>query len=241
MFVSLLLPPFNLVVLALLGLVLAIRYNRLGQSIAWVAVLGLVAFSMPIIPVTLLVALETGLDVAPPEREPPQAIVVLGAEIVRVADGLNRARVGALTLERLRAGAELARRTGLPVLVTGGITRRSEPPVGLLMAQSMAEDFRVPVRWAETESRDTWENATHSTAILRSAGIHSVYVVTHPWHMKRALQAFAPTGLTVTPAPTPLDTSAHFTIGDFIPRASVWETGYFALHEWVGRVWYAFR
>ena len=127
------------------------------------------------------------------------------------------------------------------MLVTGGVTRRAEPAVGELMAQSLAEDFRVPARWAETESRDTWENATASTAILKPAGINSVYVVTHPWHMKRAMQAFAPTGLAVTPAPTPLDTGARVTVGDLIPRSSAWQTAYFAAHEWIGRVWYALR
>jgi uncharacterized SAM-binding protein YcdF (DUF218 family) len=238
---ALLLPPLNLVVLALLGLALTRWRLAFGRALAIAAMLGLLAFAMPAVSDSLLVALETGLADTKPPADPPQAIVILGAEIVRVRGGVARARVGALTLERLRTGAELARRTGLPVLVTGGVTQPTQLPVGSLMAQSMKEDFRVPVRWVESESRDTWENAADSAALLRPDGIRSIYLVTHGWHMKRALAAFAPTGLAVTPAPTPLDTGGTLTLTDLIPRPSAWQTGYFALHEWIGRAWYAFR
>jgi uncharacterized SAM-binding protein YcdF (DUF218 family) len=237
--VSLLLPPSGFVTLALVALLL--RSGKWSRCLLWVAVVGLIAFSTPIVSASLLVALESGLDTVPPASDPPQAIVVLGAEIARVPGDPPYARVGPLTLERLRAAAELARRTDLPVLVTGGTVQLHEPPVGILMAEAMTEDFRVPVRWTESKSRDTWENATLSAAILRAEGIHSIYVVTHPWHMKRALQAFAPTGLVVTAAPTPLDSGITLTLSDFMPRVSMWLTGYFAMHEWVGRIWYELR
>ncbi len=235
--ISLVLPPFGFVTLAVVGLLLMHAAPRLGRGVAWLAVVGLLAFAMPAVSDSLLVALETGLDTTPPADDPPQAIVILGAEVSHVGGGTPGTRVGVLTLERLRAGAELQRRTGLPILVTGGVTQPDAPPVGALMAQSLADDFRVPVRWTETNSRDTWENATGSAAILSAAGIHSVYLVTHPWHMKRALAAFARTGLRATPAPTPYDSDAPLRWGDFRPRQSVWQAGYFAMHDWIGRAW----
>ena len=109
----------------------------------------------------------------------------------------------------MRAGALLHRRTGLPILVTGGTLRTSEPPVAALMADSLVHDFQVPARWVERESRDTWENARLSAAILHEQGITSVYVVTQAWHMRRAIVAFADTGITVTAAPTLLRPGAH--------------------------------
>ncbi len=239
--VSFLLPPFGFVTLAVFGLLLMTAARRAGTAIVVVAIIALIAFATPAVSDSLLVALETGFDTTPPAKDPPQAIVILGAEIVRGGGVTPAPYVGALTLERLRTGAELARRTGLPVLVTGGVVQKDQPPVGLLMAESMANDFRLPVRWTESVSADTWENASFSNDILRKAGIHSVYVVTQPWHMRRALQAFAHTGLTVTPAPTPFDSDASPSFSDFLPRASVWQAGYFAMHEWVGRVWYNLR
>jgi uncharacterized SAM-binding protein YcdF (DUF218 family) len=45
----------------------------------------------------------------------------------------------------------------------------------VLMADSLVHDFQVPAQWVERESRDTWENARLSAAILHQQGITSVY------------------------------------------------------------------
>jgi uncharacterized SAM-binding protein YcdF (DUF218 family) len=76
---------------------------------------------------------------------------------------------------------------------------------------------------------------------LRAEGITSVYVVTHSWHMRRAVLAFQGTGLTVTAAPTSFDDPLGPDLDDFLPRASGWQTGYFAIHEWIGYAWYKLR
>ena len=238
--VALALPPFGFVTLAAIALLLPSSCRRTARCMLVVGVSGLAVLAMPAVSGTLLAALETGLNTTPPAGDPPEAIVILGGEIARTPPPAA-AGVGPLTLERLRAGAELARRTHLPVLVTGGLIDRDEPPVGRLMAESMRDDFGISVRWTEDESRDTWENASKSAEILRKAGVHSIYVVTHAWHMKRALQSFASTGLVVTPAPTPFDTVPTPILSDFVPRVSAWLTSYFALHEWTGRAWYLLR
>jgi uncharacterized SAM-binding protein YcdF (DUF218 family) len=59
--------------------------------------------------------------------------------------------------------------------------------------------------------------------------------------MRRALIAFAHTGLVVTAAPTSLDQPDGLIPGDFLPRAGTWAVAYYALHEWVGGLWYEFR
>src|SRR6202042_2404125 len=103
------------------------------------------------------------------------------------------------------AGAALHRKTGLPILVTGGIVQPDRPAVGTLMAASLSEDFQVPVAWVEDASVDTWENALLSAGILQTHHIRSVYLVTHGWHMRRAVMAFRHAGLVVTASPTSLD------------------------------------
>ena len=62
------------------------------------------------------------------------------------------------------------------------------------MADSLRDDFQVPVSWVEDASDDTWENAAFSAEILKKRGIHSVYVVTQGWHMRRAMLAFRHAG-----------------------------------------------
>ena len=241
LFLAFVMPPGGMITLTVIGLLLLRRKPVLGRRLIWSAVVLLLLQGMPVVSDLLMLGLERNLPTQPSASAPPRAIVVLGAEVARMDGETPSARVGPLTLERLRTAAELQRKTGLPVLVTGGVTQPDGVAVGMLMACSLTDDFLVPVRWSELKSRDTWENATFSRDILRGEGIDSVYIVTHGWHMRRALVAFAPTGLTVTAAPTPLGKLSFPILSDFIPRITAWENTYFALHEWIGCVWYALR
>ncbi len=238
---SLAMPPTGFVTLIIIGLLLRGRWYRLGRFLMWAAVAGLLVTSLPIVSEGALVALETGLPTTPPAEHPPQAIVVLSAELVRASHEPFGARPGLLTLDRLRTGAALARRTGLPILVTGGVAEPDTPALAVVMEQSLRDDFQTPARWVEPKSLDTWENARFSADILRHEGITSVYLVTHAWHMKRALVAFKATGLTVTAAPVSLDDPPKLDFREFLPRAAAWHNAYYALHEWIGLAWYRLR
>jgi len=238
--ITLLLPPVNLVFVILAGVALLRIVPRLARWLITVAALLLIVLAMPAVSGTILCALERNLPMTPPTDKPPGAIVILSAEITHIEGTPSGETVGRLSLERLRAGAALQRRTQLPVLVSGGDIDAEEPPIALLMRDSLTQDFQVPVRWNEVHSRDTWQNAHYSAAILHANGIDSIYLVTHSWHERRALMAFAGTGITVTAAPTPLDRPPTPPL-DIVPRVSAWETSYYALHEWIGCLWYALR
>jgi uncharacterized SAM-binding protein YcdF (DUF218 family) len=239
--VPLALPPTAFVVLIVIGLLLRGRWRRFGRGLVWGSLIALILFGMPVVSGNMLLALESGLPTVPSVDHPPQAIVVLGAEVIRTHEEALGVRPGLLTLDRLRTAAALHRRTGLPILVTGGTTQPHTTPVGIVMAQSLKDDFQTPPRWVESKSFDTWENARFSADILRADGITSVYVVTHAWHMRRALLAFQDTGLTVSAAPTSPDEPLHPDLDDFLPRAAGWQTGFFAIHEWIGYAWYKLR
>ncbi len=243
----LILPPVNLALVALVALVLRRR------AVALVALLAVLVLALPVVADQLIWRLEQGLPEVLADRSVPQAIVILSAETERLAaapGGLLPVAtdVGPLTLERLRAGMLLARRTGLPVLTSGGVINRTvgpdgfqEPPVAAVMARVLADDWQVPVRWQETASADTWQNAANSAVLLRAAGISKVYVVTHAWHERRALVAFAAAGIEAVAAPVRWDLRPDPGVGDFVPRATAWLRSYYAVHEWVGWAWYRWR
>ena len=238
----LLVPPVNLLLLAILGVAMAGKWPRLGRRLSGAALGVLLLFGLPVFANGLMAALETPFAAPPPGAPPPAAIVILGGDISQVVQGDELfTTIGPLSLERVQTGAALWRRTALPVLVSGGIVGHEARPVAATMADSLRDDFNVPTEWVEGGSRDTWENAAFTARMLKARGIGSVYVVTHAWHMRRALIAFRHFGLAATAAPTPPDGPPRFFASEFLPRPSAWMRSYYALHEWVGCAWYSVR
>lgn len=239
---TLLLPPLSLVLAGMLGGLLAWRcrrWARLGGALA-VAAGGLtLLLATPFCSDALIVSLEAGVRPGlpqPADAAPPAAIIVLGGDGTRDGPALD---VGPLTLERLRAGAALHRRTGLPLLVTAGRLSPDEPPLAPVMAKSLMQDFGVPVRWVEPRAGNTRENAVLSAEMLRDAGIGSAFLVTHGWHMPRAQAAFARISLATTAEPVRrLPPPAEGGLADWIPRADYLAMSWFALREWAGRLVY---
>jgi uncharacterized SAM-binding protein YcdF (DUF218 family) len=228
-----LVPPVNL----LLALLAALAARR--EALAALAAALLLLLAIPAIAWSLMAPLERGLPTTP--RLPPGAIVILsGDQTESLENGHRVFSPGPLTLTRERDGAALARRTGLPILVSGGRIHPSDPPLADTMARSLAEDFHTRVTWTEPGSADTWQNARFSADLLRAHGIGSVWVVTTPWHLRRALLAFRRAGLEATAAPLPLDAPPRLPRA-LLPEPGAWLRSYWALHEWIGLAWYWVR
>jgi uncharacterized SAM-binding protein YcdF (DUF218 family) len=239
--ISLLLPPANLPILAVAGLIVRRWFRRLGDLMVTVGCVLLLLLSMPFFGGTLLVALEQHLTADTGPDDKPGAIVILSGDLARFAGESPGFSPGRLTLERERAGALLFRRVQLPVLVSGGVLQHGDPPIAAVMEQSLRDDFQIPVRWMESHSHDTWENAKDSARILQANGITSVYLVTHAWHMRRAVHAFHHFGIRVVPAPVQIDRYPDFTLTYLLPQVAGWQITYYAVHEWLGYVYYELR
>jgi uncharacterized SAM-binding protein YcdF (DUF218 family) len=238
---ELLLPPGGILLLTLVALVLWPR--RLGRSILGLAALATYALATPAVGGLLLWSLGGGPVVNPAAHAdvPGTAIVILSGDLQRDAPEYGGDTTGALTLERLRYGARLAKATHLPVLVSGGIVEDRTAALAELMRDALERDFGVVPRWLEDRSRTTWENAAFSAELLRRDGISRILLVTHGWHMRRSVIAFAQTGLETIPAPTLSPSLPGFRASDFMPTANAFHRSYFALHEILGLAWYRFR
>jgi len=232
---ALLIPPDNLILAGVVGF--GLHRRRGARLLLGVALMGLALLSLPITSGALIASLTTH----PLTADPPGAIVILGAEVSGRTDRPAEVAPGLLTLQRLRAGAALQRQTQLPILVTGGIVHLGLPPVATVMAQSLVQDFGVKVRWVETRSDDTWENAKFSAAILRAANIHAVYLVSQEWHLRRAMIAFRHFGIDPTQAPVQRGGRPTWSIDGIIPSLNALLMSYYALHEWIGCGYYALR
>lgn len=234
---SFLLPPGN----GLLLLLVALLFRRRRWAF-FVALLGgtlLLAQSLPPVANWLSNSLEERAGPVIPDATGAQAIVILGSGLNRLAPEYGGDTVNERSLVRLRYGAQLAKRFNLPVLVSGGQPPRADRAEADAIAQVMEEEMGVPVRWRETNSRDTAENAAHSATILRAAGIRRIVLVTQAFHMPRARQLFLQAGLEVVPAPTDFRgyRGEGLSAADWLPDAAALHRSYFALHEWLGIAW----
>jgi uncharacterized SAM-binding protein YcdF (DUF218 family) len=242
---ALIVPPLNLVPLGMAGWLLGWRWPRLGRAITGLALAGLFVLSMPVVSNALLASLEVGLprDIAATGPGRPGAIVVLSADAAYGGPGGIGPNddIGRMTLERMRAGALLRRRTDLPLLLTGGRLEPDAEPVAEQMARVLKQEFATEVQWIEPKSRDTWQNAEFSAALLHGAGIDTVYLVSDAWHLRRGAIAFRHFGINTIAAPLRFTRAPLLEADGFVPHISALGNSYFALHEWIGCAWYAWR
>jgi uncharacterized SAM-binding protein YcdF (DUF218 family) len=232
-----LIPPAGLIWWIMIGAVVMRRRRRLGRWIVGTGFALLYALGTPVVGGQLIGSLEA-VHPLPPNAEQPGAIIILGADGERTPDPLVKAEPGPLSLQRLAGAALIVRENKLPVLITGARVGIGQPAVANLMADLFTQAFGLPVEWRETKAENTCENARYSAEILRKAGINSALVVTHAWHMPRAILAFRQAGFDMVPAPLHGDAMEIRGISDFLPHASAWMRSFYALHEWIGLLAY---
>ena len=235
----LLLPPGALLLLGLLGLALIRSRARLGMGLALFAFLSLYVLSTPLVARLLVQSLES--PYTDPALGPSAgAIVVLTGGSQPRAPEYGTDTTSRFSLERARYAAHLHRRTGTPILVTGG------NPIGAATSEAeqvkvVLSEFGVATKWIENASNNTYENALFSSRILQNAGVHSVHLVTHAWHMPRARMAFERAGLNVIAAPMGFKTDLGVRPLDFFPSAPALNDSFYFFHEILGIAWYRLR
>ena len=237
--VSLLLLPLGPLLVALIGVVLIDRRRRIGFLFVFIGIGTLVVLATPAVSNWIEAPIERLYPPLAPDVLIPKssAIVVLGGGSERGARDYGGETVNAITLVRLRSAARLAARTGLPVLVTGGRPIGAVHSEAELMAATLKDDFRTGVRWIESTSRDTEDNARFSAPLLRAAGITTILLVTDVNHMPRARADFIDQGLAVIPTPTEYYASTPLNYFSWLPNAGSLRRSAIAVHEWVGMIW----
>lgn len=140
------------------------------------------------------------------------AIVVLGAPL---APG---DRLSTVLAERVDAAvalhAELATADAAPLVVaTGGTTRGASRAEADVIAEALAARG-IPDVLVERASLTTEDNARHTAAILLPLGVRRVWIVTQPFHARRAAWLFREAGF---------DAHAH-RIVDSVQYRSQWRS-----------------
>jgi uncharacterized SAM-binding protein YcdF (DUF218 family) len=242
LFSAFLLPPLNLLLIGVAGLLITRSRPRAGRILIKSSLILLWLCSTPYVSDGAIQLLENQTRVVDLKSEPADAIVVLGGGTYFHAPEFNgEDTVKSQTLVRLRYAAQLHRETGKPILVTGGKPLGNQSSEGQQMKLTLEQDFHVPVQWAEEDSNNTFENAKYSYPLLHKAGIKRIYLVTHAWHMPRSVMAFQSAGFEVIPAPLAFTTRYKTDLLSFIPNAESLNTSEIFMHELIGLVWYRLK
>ncbi|MEJ2308141.1 MAG: YdcF family protein [Gammaproteobacteria bacterium] len=235
---ALLLPPGLLFTLAILGLLFA--FTRFGRFLLFVSVVSLYLLATPWIASRLISPLEQHYPATTPEQlqqNGVQALVLLGGgyfgESVEYAD----TAIGPFFAERLRYTAWLANLTGLPVIVSSG---RSDAPAA---ARILETQYGVAPLAVDDESWNTLDNAVNTASLMQQLGLQRIAVVTHGWHMPRAMWSFHHAGVEALPAPMGLthSTSSPGKLRSWYPYSIALLRSDKAIHEYVGLLWYQLR
>jgi uncharacterized SAM-binding protein YcdF (DUF218 family) len=246
---ALALPPVPLLLLILVGARLILPRRGLG----WLVILSSVSL-LWLTTSTGTAELLTRFVLRPPaamtsgrikalneQPKAPAAIVVVGGGLEPFAPEFGVSNLRHASLERLRYGIWLSRATGLPLAYSGGVgwSQPDGEPEAQIAAHIAATEFGRPLKWVEDNSRDTHENAARSVALLRRSGIKHIVLVTHGWHMPRALQAFESAAggeIRIEAAPMGLALRTETPMLSWIPTAAGATEVRHVLRELLGRL-----
>ncbi|MBT9569194.1 MAG: YdcF family protein [Thiobacillus sp.] len=236
-----LLPPLSLAILLAAGLILHRRRPRLAMSLILLSTTALYALSTPWVGGLLQKTLEISTPVNPGMLQTADAIVVLGGGRRVASAEYGSDTLNGISLERLRYAAFLHRASGLPILVTGGKPGGGTLAEGQIMQHILHSEYGIPVRWVEEAALTTWDNARLSAPLLHKGGVQRIALVTHAWHLRRAAPMFETQGLSVVPAGIQFSSTRVDDIFDLLPTPAGLRDSTFALHEWLGILWYKLR
>ncbi|MDH4052740.1 MAG: YdcF family protein [Rubrivivax sp.] len=252
LFGALILPPVPLLLLVLVGARLMFRQRMLAWTLIMLGVVGLYLTATPALGKYIGMTVHrsppalTERDIEALARDaakgPPTAIVVLGGGGLPLQSEYGMSNLKPLSIERLRYGIWLARRTGLPVAFSGGADRggRLGTTEADIAARIADREFRFPLRWLEDRSSDTTENGLLTVPMLQQAGIQRIVLVTHDFHEKRAVRAFrrgaerSGQPLEILPAPVGVTPPYEWQVADWLPGGTGIQSSWLWVREWVG-------
>ncbi|MGJ4928184.1 YdcF family protein [Bradyrhizobium sp. HKCCYLS2038] len=238
------LPTNFMIALGLVGAILMLtRLAVLGRRLVVSAMLLLAIAGLSPLGSLMLYPLESRFPIWDPAKGAPDGIIVLGGPVdsdLSVMYGMPVTVAGA---DRVIQAAALARRyPNARVLFTGGsanliATEAKEADVGaeILLSLGVAKERLL----LERQSRNTYENAIFSKAMLAPKPGERWLLVTSAYHMPRSVGLFRKAGFPVEPYPVDwrvgrvLDFDGVSLLG--LRRTDI------AVREWIGLLAYRLR
>ena len=170
----------------------------------------------------------------------PQAIIVLGGGTIQNSPeaGAGRDTLTSDAIKRAVYAFTIRDIFPVPIIFSGGKVFEYDQEPEAVAAGHLYASLGLPSEQfiAETESRNTWENARETAKL----GIERAILVTSAYHVKRGVYCFERNGISVIPAPTDYkcDRGRKYDVLSFLPSMAYLKNSNLALHEYIGLLYY---
>ena len=231
------LPPACFVV-ALVWLAWRLRRKSRGLSVMTVLIAALMyAASIQPVSETLLRPLEYRHPL-PLQVEGDSIILLGGGSLadVPMPEGWV-GQVGDVPAQRIIGAYALHRRTGWPVVTSGGEVYRGDGKEAVVMRDILVSLGMAPDKIIlEDRSLNTTENAIFSAEIMKQRGLSRPVLVTSAFHIARSMEEFKQAGVVATPYPVGYYTSRqdYWNVLSWAPSAAAMRGTALALKEYLG-------
>lgn len=237
---QLIFPPGIFILLGIAILWLTRNHRRFGNLLLLLLFLSLWLVSTPWFSHSLLATLQDQYLELPKIPQDADSIVLLGGGTTISG---NAYQLSSASFERLHTAARLAKKSGLPILTSGGKPWGTNKSEAALLAATLERDFGLATKVIEEKSKTTWEHPINLKPLLQEQGLKKPIVVTHAWHIPRAMFSFQHHQVEALPGPAhriePLMLEKG--IYQYFPGARSLEQTRIALHEWLGLLVYQFK
>ena len=181
--------------------------------------------------------LESRFTFAPPDHV--DGIIIIGGDEQKEITAARNLPTALDSIRRYVMLAAMARRYPDAKLVFSGGSPFPYSLGGMMdsdIARSVMTDIGVPTdrMLIEKESRNTYENAVFSAALVHPSPSQKWLLVTSAWHMPRAIGCFRKAGWNISAAPTGYFTTGTYPVYASFRFAEQMEYLTTATHEYIG-------
>lgn len=234
-----LVPPGINFLFIIIGFILYFNFRMTGKIMIFVGVISLWILSLPICVYPIINFLQQQFppltDKAFVSTYPNQAIVVLGGGILRKPEYNNANTLSDFTSARIDYAVFLHKKTGLPIVLSGGRQIPSDQSEAQLMANYLFSQYHLKSYLLEEKSMNTLDEARQLATVLKQNKIKNIYLITNALHMPRSALIFRYVGIDITPAPMGyINYGPGYSFISFFPNIDAFHASYYAIHELLG-------
>ena len=222
------------------------KRSRLNVGWYFLILATCILYLLSIAPVSNLLVYSLECQYQPPSQEVLEGMdimVILGGGVMSSGGFRKIPEASGATYFRVFNGVKVFRQSGAKVLVLSGAGGQREGETNADVMKDIAIALGIPENKIVTEgkSRNTMEHAIELAKLFPPEEKVLIGIVTSALHIKRAVLAFYKKFPQNNIMPIPVGyiySHPDWPIDSFIPSASAFSTGSYAIHEWVGMLWY---